>query len=93
MENSSQASPANPALTNPAKLATALPPHVWFGISAVFHYLGPAFAVLLFAHVGVLGMAWLRIATAALVFVACAAGYIPAWRASRLDPTVALRYE
>ncbi|EHH08438.1 membrane protein [Mesorhizobium amorphae] len=45
-----------------------MPPHVWFGVSAVFHYLGPAFAVLLFPHVGVLGMAWLRIATAALVF-------------------------
>src|SRR6266498_3247324 len=36
--------------------------------SAVFHYLGPAFAVLLFAHVTVLGVAWLRIASAALIF-------------------------
>jgi len=34
----------------------------------VFHYLGPAFAVLLFARVGPLGVAWLRIATAALLF-------------------------
>lgn len=49
-------------------LAASLPPQAWFGVSAVFHYLGPAFAVLLFAHVGVLGVAWLRIATAALVF-------------------------
>ncbi|TIP37192.1 MAG: EamA family transporter, partial [Mesorhizobium sp.] len=45
-----------------------MPPHVWFCVSAVFHYLGPAFAVLLFDQVGVLGMAWLRIATAALIF-------------------------
>lgn len=45
-----------------------VPPHVFFFISAVFHYLGPAFAVLLFAHVTVLGVAWLRIASAALVF-------------------------
>jgi inner membrane transporter RhtA len=37
-------------------------------VSAVFHYLGPSFAVLLFAHVDVLGVAWLRIATAAAVF-------------------------
>ncbi|MDX8479505.1 DMT family transporter [Mesorhizobium sp. VK24D] len=50
------------------RLANTLPPHVWFCVSAVFHYLGPAFAVLLFAQVGVLGMAWLRIATAALIF-------------------------
>ncbi|SFO27440.1 inner membrane transporter RhtA [Mesorhizobium sp. NFR06] len=56
---------ARPALTG---WANAVPPHVWFCVSAVFHYLGPAFAVLLFAEVGVLGMAWLRIATAALIF-------------------------
>ncbi|TGT42107.1 DMT family transporter [Mesorhizobium sp. M8A.F.Ca.ET.165.01.1.1] len=57
-----------PALAGPGSLATRLPPHLWFAVSAVFHYLGPAFAVLLFPHVGVLGMAWLRIATAALIF-------------------------
>jgi inner membrane transporter RhtA len=40
----------------------------YFLTSAVFHYLGPSFAVLLFAHVAVLGVAWLRIAAAAVVF-------------------------
>jgi inner membrane transporter RhtA len=45
-----------------------LPPHVYFVVSAVFHYLGPSFAVLLFARVQVLGVAWLRIASAALIF-------------------------
>jgi inner membrane transporter RhtA len=70
MDDPTQAPPAGPALAGLALggLATKLPPHVWFGISAIFHYLGPAFAVLLFQHVGVLGMAWLRIATAALIF-------------------------
>jgi inner membrane transporter RhtA len=48
--------------------AAAIPPHAFFLVSAVFHYLGPAFAVLLFAQVGVLGVAWLRIAGAAAVF-------------------------
>ena len=47
----------------------AVPPHAFFAISAIFHYLGPAFAVLLFAQVPVLGVAWLRIAAAAAVFV------------------------
>jgi inner membrane transporter RhtA len=70
MDDQTQSLAASPAPADSAQsgLATRLPPHVWFGISAVFHYLGPAFAVLLFPHVGVLGMAWLRIATAALVF-------------------------
>ena len=45
-----------------------VPPQLYFVTSAVFHYLGPSFAVLLFARVAVLGVAWLRIASAALVF-------------------------
>lgn len=47
---------------------TSVPPVFYFVISAIFHYLGPAFAVLLFAHVDVLGVAWLRIASAAIIF-------------------------
>lgn len=50
------------------RAAHAVPPHAWFGGSAVFHYLGPSFAVLLFPAVGVLGVAWLRIAAAAALF-------------------------
>ncbi|MBE9193501.1 EamA family transporter [Gloeocapsopsis crepidinum LEGE 06123] len=46
----------------------AAPPHIWFVISAIFHYLGPSFAVLLFQYVGVLGVAWFRIASAAMIF-------------------------
>src|SRR6266508_856601 len=49
------------------RLARTTPPEAYFVVSAVFHYLGPAFAVLLFARVDVLGVAWLRIASAALV--------------------------
>ena len=50
------------------RAARTVPPQVWFGVSAVFHYLGPSFAVLLFPAVGVLGVAWFRIASAALIF-------------------------
>jgi inner membrane transporter RhtA len=53
--------------TAAASLASA-PPQVYFVGSAIFHYLGPAFAVLLFARVDVLGVAWLRIASAAVLF-------------------------
>jgi inner membrane transporter RhtA len=45
-----------------------VPPQAFFGVSAVFHYLGPSLAVLLFARLDVLGVAWLRVASAAVVF-------------------------
>src|SRR5690348_9353867 len=45
-----------------------VPPHLYFVTSAIFHYLGPASAVLLFSRVEPLGVAWLRIASAAIVF-------------------------
>jgi inner membrane transporter RhtA len=50
------------------RLVDRLPPSAFFLTSAVFHYLGPSLAVLLFAHIAVLGVAWLRIASAAVVF-------------------------
>src|SRR5215204_697993 len=53
-----------------AAMTERVPPHLYFVISAVFHYLGPAFAVLLFARIDVLGVAWLRIASAAVIFAA-----------------------
>ena len=54
------------------ELRTAkLRPESFFAVSAIFHYLGPAIAVLLFSHVPVLGVAWLRIASAAAVFALC----------------------
>jgi inner membrane transporter RhtA len=56
-----------------------VPPYLYFVVSAVFHYLGPAFAVLLFERVDVLGVAWLRIASAAVVF----ALWRRPWRAVR----------
>ena len=59
-----------------------VPPATYFVGSAVFHYLGPAFAVLLFALVPPLGVAWLRIAGAALIFAA----WRRPWRA--LTPSV-----
>jgi inner membrane transporter RhtA len=56
-------------LRQPLRLsAGTVPPKAYFVGSAVFHYLGPSFAVLLFARVDVLGVAWLRIAAAAIVF-------------------------
>ncbi len=56
--------------TAAARTLDRLPPASFFLVSAIFHYLGPSFAVLLFTHVSVLGVAWLRIASAAVVFAA-----------------------
>jgi inner membrane transporter RhtA len=82
-----ETSPRQARVTRAARTATAatrLPPASYFGVSAVFHYLGPSLAVLLFARVGVLGVAWLRIASAAVVFAA--------WRRPwRLWPRLAVR--
>ncbi len=59
-----------------------MPPQAYFVLSAIFHYLGPSFAVLLFARVHVLGVAWLRIVSAAVIF----AWWRRPWRAfSGLD--------
>src|ERR1700687_2140771 len=59
-----------------ADVTTRVPPHVFFFGSAIFHYLGPAFAVLLFSRVPVLGVAWFRSGSAASVF----ALWRPPWR-------------
>jgi inner membrane transporter RhtA len=56
-----------------------IPPQAYFAVSAVFHYLGPSLAVLLFARLDVLGVAWLRVASAAAVF----ALWRRPWRACR----------
>ncbi|MEM9803919.1 MAG: EamA family transporter [Cyanobacteria bacterium P01_D01_bin.56] len=55
------------------------PPHFWFVISAIFHYLGPSFAVLLFERIDVLGVAWFRITSAAVIF----AFWTKPWRTFR----------
>src|SRR5690242_12349575 len=76
-------SPGGPGQADRAGANTRLgrvPPQAFFGVSAVFHYLGPSFAVLLFARLDVLGVAWLRVASAALVF----ALWRRPWRSLRL---------
>lgn len=51
-----------------ARTVAGLPPVSFFLTSAVFHYLGPSLAVLLFTRLGPLGVAWWRIVTAAVIF-------------------------
>src|SRR3954447_21670005 len=48
--------------------ARAVPPEAYFAGSGVSHCLGPAFSALLFALVPPLGVAWIRIASAAAIF-------------------------
>ena len=64
------------------RTAAGLPPVSFFVVSAIFHYLGPSLAVLLFARIAAPGVLWLRIAAAAAVF----AIWRRPWRlAGRLD--------
>ena len=66
-----------------ASRAVTVPPAGYFVGSAVFHYLGPAFAVLLFARVDPLGVAWLRVVSAGALLAA----WRKPWRtAGGLDP-------
>ena len=68
--------------TRLTRTAAGLPPVSFFVVSAIFHYLGPSLAVLLFARVAAPGVLWLRIFGAAVVF----AGWRRPWRlAGQLD--------
>jgi len=75
MASSEEAAARHPA----GQTLIRVPPAAFFVTSAIFHYLGPSFAVLLFPHVDAPGVAWLRIATAAIVF----AGWRRPWRLRR----------
>lgn len=68
MHDEPEAASIDQLATPSRSLGERVPPHLYFVFSAVFHYLGPAFAVLLFARVEPLGVAWLRIASAGLIF-------------------------
>src|SRR5262245_44211172 len=65
-----QQAPRGAGQASGAGRAGRVPAVSYFAVSAVFHYLGPSFAVLLFARLPVPGVTWLRIATAAVVFAA-----------------------
>ncbi len=68
MSPSTTAAGGTSAISRAGRRVETAPPHLYFLVSATFHYLGPSFAVLLFARVQVLGVAWLRIASAAVIF-------------------------
>ncbi len=72
--------PVSPA-TRPDRASSSALGAVVLG--AGFHYLGPSFAVLLFVHVDALGVAWLRLASAAVVF----AVWRRPWTVLRAAPT------
>jgi len=75
--------PSPPAVSTAPSRLDRLSPQWFFLISAVFHYLGPSLAVLLFACIEVLGVAWLRIASAAVIFAAWRRPWRFSWRLCR----------
>jgi inner membrane transporter RhtA len=74
----------SPSLGIGARLSQC-PPLAFFLISACFHYLGPAFAVVLFRQVAPLGVAWLRIATATTIFALFRKPWRVFWALDRRD--------
>ncbi len=68
MDQDAPARAPAPSTGRAGRIVAGAPPELYFVVSAIFHYLGPSFAVLLFARVEVLGVAWLRIASAAVIF-------------------------
>jgi inner membrane transporter RhtA len=64
-------------------LGERIPAPLFFVGSSIFHYLGPSFAVLLFARVPVAGVAWLRIVSAALIFATWRRPWRLLWVADR----------
>ncbi len=67
-EGVAQTAPGGSGAAHVPRLVDQVPPHLYFLVSAIFHSLGPSFAVLLFSRVDVLGVAWLRIASAGAIF-------------------------
>jgi inner membrane transporter RhtA len=76
----------------PVTLAWRLPPQLLFVIGALTQYVGAGLAVLLFARVPVIGVAWLRVLAAAIVMTLWArpwrlrdgAGAAARWTAARV---------
>ena len=60
---------AETAGVSPGGRLDRLPPQSFFLVSAIFHYLGPSLAVLLFARIDVLGVAPRRTTRAAVASV------------------------
>jgi inner membrane transporter RhtA len=58
------------AATAQVRALARAPAESFFVGSAIFHYLGPAFAVLLFARVEPAGVAWMRIVSSAAIYAA-----------------------
>src|SRR5439155_157332 len=59
--------PVAMAIPTRADRSAAVPPEAYFVGSAIFHYLGPASAVLVFVRVAPLGGAWRRVLLAAVL--------------------------
>ncbi|MDO8185408.1 EamA family transporter [Conexibacter sp. JD483] len=72
MDAAASPQPGSGGNAGPLTLAWRLPPQLLFVIGALTQYVGAGLAVLLFARVPVIGVAWLRVFAAAVVMAAWA---------------------